>query len=181
MGDGTGVDGTGLRALPGAIDPHVHLRAQGQSYKEGLGSGTFGMARETGEELNRAVVEGDGDGLGLGAAPDLLQLEARRPVEALGRLVEIQQLDDAHVVGRPADALVIRIHAGEDLEQRGRVISHRDAEIQGYPQVAYEPQWRRHFQPARFLCTRSSAYAAPDSERSIACQHATRDHRSCPW
>jgi hypothetical protein len=34
----------------------------------GLGEGRFGMARETGEEINRAIVEGDRDGLGLGAA-----------------------------------------------------------------------------------------------------------------
>ena len=28
----------------------------------GLGAGEFGMARETGEEINRAIVEGDADG-----------------------------------------------------------------------------------------------------------------------
>jgi len=33
-----------------------------------LGEGKFGMARETSEELNRAIVEGDATGLGLGAA-----------------------------------------------------------------------------------------------------------------
>ena len=33
-----------------------------------LGSGQFGMARETGEEINRAIVRGDQDGLGLGAS-----------------------------------------------------------------------------------------------------------------
>jgi hypothetical protein len=33
-----------------------------------LGAGQFGMARETGEELNRAIIAGDRDGLGLGAA-----------------------------------------------------------------------------------------------------------------
>ena len=33
-----------------------------------LGSGEFGMARETGEEVNRAIREGDADGMGLGAA-----------------------------------------------------------------------------------------------------------------
>ncbi len=33
-----------------------------------LGSGEFGMARETGEEINRAIVAGDHDGLGLGAS-----------------------------------------------------------------------------------------------------------------
>jgi hypothetical protein len=43
----------------------------------GLGSGAFGMARETGEEVNRAIVEGDLDGLGLGAALGR-HLEGRR-------------------------------------------------------------------------------------------------------
>ncbi len=33
-----------------------------------LGSGEFGMARETGEEINRAITLGDRDGLGLGAS-----------------------------------------------------------------------------------------------------------------
>ena len=33
-----------------------------------LGTGQFGMARETGEELNHAIVRGNGDGLGLGAS-----------------------------------------------------------------------------------------------------------------
>src|SRR5262249_14573048 len=44
----------------------------------GLGSGEFGMARETGEEINRAIVEGDRDGLGLGAAVGRYLL-ARKP------------------------------------------------------------------------------------------------------
>lgn len=33
-----------------------------------LGTGQFGMAKETGEEINRAIVAGDRDGLGLGAS-----------------------------------------------------------------------------------------------------------------
>lgn len=33
-----------------------------------LGAGQFGMAKETGEEINRAIVSGDRDGLGLGAS-----------------------------------------------------------------------------------------------------------------
>ena len=33
-----------------------------------LGTGEFGMARETGEEINRAITTGDRDGLGLGAS-----------------------------------------------------------------------------------------------------------------
>ena len=39
-----------------------------EDVEAGLGTGAFGMARETGEEVNRAIVEGDRDGLGLGAA-----------------------------------------------------------------------------------------------------------------
>jgi hypothetical protein len=44
----------------------------------GLGDGSFGMARETGEQVNRAIVEGDKDGLGLAAAVGRYLCE-RRP------------------------------------------------------------------------------------------------------
>jgi len=44
----------------------------------GLGGGAFGMARETGEEVNRAIVAGERDGLGLGAAVGRY-LATRRP------------------------------------------------------------------------------------------------------
>ena len=62
---------TGL-ALNGAGIVHdFELAVAGQTSEEvadSLGSGDFGMARETGEELNQAVVEGVADGLGLGAS-----------------------------------------------------------------------------------------------------------------
>ena len=62
---------TGL-ALNGAGIVHDYeLAVAGHTSEEveaGLGAGEFGMARETGEEINRAIAEGDGDGLGLGAA-----------------------------------------------------------------------------------------------------------------
>ena len=62
---------TGL-ALNGAGVVHdFELAVAGHTSEDvsaGLGSGDFGMARETGEEINRAIVEGDRDGLGLGAA-----------------------------------------------------------------------------------------------------------------
>jgi len=62
---------TGL-ALNGAGIVHdFELAVAGQTSEDveaGLGEGQFGMARETGEEVNRAIVAGDGDGLGLGAA-----------------------------------------------------------------------------------------------------------------
>ena len=49
-----------------------------EDVEAGLGTGAFGMARETGEEVNRAIVEGDRDGLGLGAAVGRY-LSTRRP------------------------------------------------------------------------------------------------------
>lgn len=72
---------TGL-ALNGAGIVHdFELAVAGQTSEEvdeGLGSGAFGMAAETGEEVNRATVEGDRDGLGLGASLGRY-LERRRP------------------------------------------------------------------------------------------------------
>ena len=62
---------TGL-ALNGAGIVHDFETAiAGQTSEEVdavLGSGEFGMARETGEEINRAITAGDRDGLGLGAS-----------------------------------------------------------------------------------------------------------------
>lgn len=62
---------TGL-ALNGAGIVHdFELAVAGQTSEDvaaGLGAGAFGMARETGEEVNRAIVQGDKDGLGIGAA-----------------------------------------------------------------------------------------------------------------
>jgi hypothetical protein len=62
---------TGI-ALNGAGIVHdFELALVGQTSEEvadGLGAGDFGMARETGEEINEAIVAGDRDGLGLGAS-----------------------------------------------------------------------------------------------------------------
>jgi len=72
---------TGL-ALNGAGVVHdFELALAGQTSEDvsaGLGAGEFGMARETGEEVNRAISEGDRDGLGLGAAVGRYLL-ARQP------------------------------------------------------------------------------------------------------
>jgi hypothetical protein len=73
---------------------------------EGLGSGEFGMARETGEEVNRAIVEGDRDGLGLGAALGRY-LEARRPAH-----LEVSLLAAAHRLGLPA---TVHVAVGTDI------------------------------------------------------------------
>ena len=72
---------TGLAMNGAGIVHDFELAVAGHTSEDvegGLGSGDFGMARETGEEINRAIVEGDRDGLGLGAALGRY-LEARRP------------------------------------------------------------------------------------------------------
>lgn len=62
---------TGLAFNGAGIVHDFELAVAGQTseeVEEGLGSGAFGMAAETGEEVNRAIVDGDRDGLGLGAS-----------------------------------------------------------------------------------------------------------------
>jgi hypothetical protein len=62
---------TGLAMNGAGIVHDFELAVAGQTSEDvaaGLGEGAFGMARETGEELNRAIVLGDKDGLGIGAA-----------------------------------------------------------------------------------------------------------------
>ena len=72
---------TGLAMNGAGIVHDFELAVAGQTsedVEEALGAGAFGMARETGEEINRAIAEGDRDGLGLGAAVGRY-IEARRP------------------------------------------------------------------------------------------------------
>jgi hypothetical protein len=62
---------TGLAMNGAGIVHDFELALAGQTSEDveaGLGRGAFGMARETGEGINRAMAEGDRDGLGLGAA-----------------------------------------------------------------------------------------------------------------
>jgi hypothetical protein len=100
---------TGL-ALNGAGVVHdFELAVAGQTSEDvsaGLGSGAFGMARETGEEINRAIVDGDADGLGLGAAVGRYLAE-RRP-----RHVEVSLLAAAWRLGRPA---TVHVAIGTDI------------------------------------------------------------------
>jgi hypothetical protein len=62
---------TGLAFNGAGIVHDFELAVAGQTSEDvdaGLGDGQFGMARETGEEVNRAISAGDRDGLGLGAS-----------------------------------------------------------------------------------------------------------------
>jgi hypothetical protein len=100
---------TGL-ALNGAGVVHdFELAVAGHTSEDvsaGLGSGEFGMARETGEEVNRAIVEGDRDGLGLGAAVGRY-LAARKPPH-----LDVSLLAAAHRLGLPA---TVHVAVGTDI------------------------------------------------------------------
>ena len=93
----------------------------------GLGTGAFGMARETGEEVNRAIVEGDHDGLGLGAAVGRY-LSTRRP---RARHKDASLLAAAWRLGLPATVHVaigtdiVHLHPACDPAALGRA-SHLD-------------------------------------------------------
>jgi hypothetical protein len=97
-------------ALNGACVVHdFELAVAGQTSEDvsaGLGSGEFGMARETGEEVNRAIVEGDRDGLGLGAAVGRYLL-ARNPPH-----LDVSLLAAAARLGLPA---TVHVAVGTDI------------------------------------------------------------------
>jgi hypothetical protein len=97
-------------ALNGAGVVHdFELAVAGQTSEDvsaGLGSGEFGMARETGEEVNRAIVEGDHDGLGLGAAVGRYLL-ARKPPH-----LDVSLLAAAARLGLPA---TVHVAVGTDI------------------------------------------------------------------
>jgi hypothetical protein len=100
---------TGI-ALNGAGIVHdFELAVAGQTSEDvsaGLGSGAFGMARETGEEINRAIVAGDADGLGLGASVGRYLAE-RRP-----RHLDVSLLATAWRRGLPA---TVHVALGTDI------------------------------------------------------------------
>lgn len=100
---------TGL-ALNGAGIVHdFELAVAGQTSEDvaaGLGSGAFGMARETGEEINRAIRQGDRAGLGLGAGMGRY-LARRKP-----RHVEVSLLAAAWRLGLPA---TVHVAVGTDI------------------------------------------------------------------
>jgi len=97
-------------ALNGAGIVHdFELAVAGQTSEDvdaGLGEGAFGMARETGEEINRAIVDGDRDGLGLGAAIGR-RLDARR-----ARHRGLSLLHTAWRLGLPA---TVHVAVGTDI------------------------------------------------------------------
>ena len=118
-------------ALNGAGVVHdFELAVAGRTSEDveaGLATGAFGMARETGQEVNRAIVEGDADGLGLGAAVGRY-LATRRP---RARHADLSLLAAAWRLGLPATVHVaigtdiVHIHPACDPAAVGRA-SHLD-------------------------------------------------------
>jgi hypothetical protein len=100
---------TGLAMNGAGIVHDFELAVAGRTSEEvaeGLGSGEFGMARETGAEINRALVEGERDGLGLGASIGRY-LVARGP-----RHLEVSLLARAWRLGVPA---TVHVAVGTDI------------------------------------------------------------------
>jgi hypothetical protein len=100
---------TGLAMNGAGIVHDFELAVAGHTSEDvegGLGTGDFGMARETGEEINRAIVEGDRDGLGLGTALGRY-LEARRP-----KHLDVSLLAAARRLGLPA---TVHVAVGTDI------------------------------------------------------------------
>jgi len=99
-------------ALNGAGVVHdFELAVAGRTSEDveaGLVTGSFGMARETGEEVNRAIVEGDRDGLGVGAAVGR-HLATRRP---RARHLDTSLLAAAWRLGVPA---TVHVAIGTDI------------------------------------------------------------------
>jgi hypothetical protein len=101
--------------------------ATSEDVAAGLGSGAFGMARETGEEANRAIVDGDRDGLGLGAAVGRYLNERRPRPRHLGTSL----LGAAWRLSRPATVHValgtdvLHVHPACDPAATGRA-THLD-------------------------------------------------------
>jgi hypothetical protein len=100
---------TGLAMNGAGIVHDFELAVAGQTSEEvadGLGSGAFGMARETGAEINEAIVMGDADGLGLGASVGRY-LVRRRP-----RHLRVSLLAAAWRLGLPA---TVHVAVGTDI------------------------------------------------------------------
>lgn len=116
-------------ALNGAGIVHdFEIAVAGQTSEDvsaGLGAGQFGMARETGEEVNRAIVEGDREGLGLGAAVGRYLSRRDAPHRALSLLATAWRLRIPATVHVAIGTDIVHMHPACDPAALGRA-SHLD-------------------------------------------------------
>jgi hypothetical protein len=122
---------TGL-ALNGAGIVHdFELAVVGHTSEDvaaGLGSGAFGMAQETGEEVNRAIVEGDRDGLGLGACLGRYLVKRRAPHRNGSLLATAWRLRLPATVHVAVGTDIVHMHPACDPGALGRT-THLDFRI----------------------------------------------------
>jgi hypothetical protein len=119
-------------ALNGAGIIHdLELSLVGQTSEEvaeGLGSGAFGMAQETAEQLNEAIREGDRDGLGLGAAVGRYIETKGHTHRSLSLLATAHRLEIPATVHVAMGTDIIHLHPSCDPGAVGRA-SHLDFRI----------------------------------------------------
>jgi hypothetical protein len=122
---------TGL-ALNGAGIVHdFELAVAGQTSEEvaeGLDSGAFGMAKETGEEVNRAIRRGDRAGLGLGAAVGRYLLRRKPPHLEVSLLAAAARLGLPATVHVAVGTDIVHMHPACDPAALGRA-THLDFRI----------------------------------------------------
>ena len=99
-----------------------------EDVQAGLGDGAFGMARETGEQVNRAIVEGDRDGLGLGAAVGRFLDTRRVPHRRLSLLAAAWRLGLPATVHVAVGTDIVHMHPACDPAALGRA-THLDFRV----------------------------------------------------
>ena len=119
---------TGL-ALNGAGIVHdFELAVAGHTSEDvaaGLGSGAFGMARETGEQVNRAIAQGNRDGLGLGASIGRFLERVRAPHREVSLLATAWRLAIPATVHVAIGTDIVHMHPACDPAALGRT-THLD-------------------------------------------------------
>jgi deoxyhypusine synthase len=93
-----------------------------------LDDGTFGMARETAEKLNGAIVAGDREGLGMGAAIGREILQGRYPHKERSLLATAARLEIPVTVHAAIGTDIHHMHPGADGAALGAT-SYRDFEL----------------------------------------------------
>ncbi len=122
---------TGLAFNGAGIVHDFELAVAGQTSEDvsaGLGSGAFGMARETGEEINHAIVRGDADGLGLGASIGRYLTERRPKHLAVSLLAAAWRLRLPATVHVAIGTDIVHMHPACDPAAVGRA-THLDFRI----------------------------------------------------
>ncbi len=87
---------------------------------DGISDGNFGMSQETGELLNRAILMGDREGLGLGAAVGRMIWEEKLPHREMSLLGQCYRMQIPVTVHVALGTDIIHMHAAADGAAIGR-------------------------------------------------------------